>query len=135
MNIHEEQEKRYSLKFRKAVCEVIGHDDPDTVVEQLKKEWHDYSMVVDHCSRVMMHATGGQVSKPLTLPDTVNAIIDDHVSETVDFHFKDRIEPVVDKLKEIEAHHVRLNQRAGREPEKSNTLRMLREALKGLTGE
>lgn len=56
---------------------------PDGVldVEQVKKELSDFSMLMHQVPTVYMHATGGMISYPHTMADSVCSAIDDHISE------------------------------------------------------
>lgn len=53
-------------------------------IEQVKKELCDFSMLISFVPKVYDHVTGGQASKPLTLPSVICALHDDHVTELCD---------------------------------------------------
>ena len=50
----------------------------------MQAELADFSMVVDHCSRIYDEVTGGRVSKPNTLPEVVIGIANDLERERTD---------------------------------------------------
>lgn len=50
-------------------------------VEQMKKELADFSLLIGNVSKVYDHVTGNAISKPLTDPDVVCRVADDHFNE------------------------------------------------------
>jgi len=63
----EEYEKTFENFWRDLVCKKDGNLDVDLV----KRELHDYSMVMGEVSKVYMHITGGRISKPNTMAHEV----------------------------------------------------------------
>lgn len=53
-------------------------------LDQVQRELSDYGRLLDAVPLVYMHATGGQVSKPLTDPSVVCSLIDEHAREIVE---------------------------------------------------
>ena len=64
-------------EFWKEIIEKDGIID----IEQIKKELYDFSTIIRNISIVYDHVTGGAISKPLTLPEIVIAIADEHYQE------------------------------------------------------
>lgn len=69
--------------------------------EQVKKEIHDYSMLLGFVPKVYDAVTGGRVSKPNTLPDAVIEQFQDHVQCEIDEACKDLNAEIAD-LRKIE---------------------------------
>ena len=54
------------------IGEVIGWKPGEkTLLQAIKDEWHDFMMVLSHCSAIYDAASGGRISKPQTLPSEV----------------------------------------------------------------
>lgn len=51
-------------------------------MDQIKRELHDYHLLMNHVAIVYDHITGGKISKPLTDPQTVIAVADDSYRES-----------------------------------------------------
>ncbi len=52
----------------------------------------DLSFVLESLGKVYCHVTGGHISKPMTLPEVVIAVADDHAQKFVDEAVKDALE-------------------------------------------
>jgi hypothetical protein len=55
----------------------LEHLRDETVAQWLKDELADYDMVMEHCSEVYYHFSGGRISKPQTLPSEVIAVAEE----------------------------------------------------------
>lgn len=73
--------ERIYQEFWKPIVERDGVLD----VAQLKRELFDYWQVMQSVPKVYSYVTGGQVSKVLTDPVTVNALADDHYGDQESF--------------------------------------------------
>jgi hypothetical protein len=71
--------------------EICTNPDGSINVEQVKLELADLSVLIDWAPRVYVHATGGAISKPLTYPSAICAVIDEHVSDLVDGAVKEAV--------------------------------------------
>lgn len=52
--------------------------------EQLRKELYDYSRLIENIMKVYDRLTGGMISKPLTDPDTVIQVAEEHFLKSLD---------------------------------------------------
>lgn len=52
-------------------------------VEQVKKELHDFTIMIQEVPKVYSHVTGGMVSKPLTYASAVNSAADDNMQRLI----------------------------------------------------
>lgn len=62
--------------FRQPPPNVIGH--------WMDNELADFSTVIDHCSRIYSWASGGKISKPMTLPEEVIAEGEDRETREIE---------------------------------------------------
>lgn len=58
-------------------------------MDQIKRELHDYALLINWVPKVYMHVTGGRVSYPTTWPSSVISVHDDHVTDLVDAQAKE----------------------------------------------
>ncbi len=72
--------------WRPLVTDADGNLDPDAV----KRELSDFYSLMGGAAEVYEHATGGLISKPMTYPSSVRAVIDDHVQQAVDDALKEQ---------------------------------------------
>lgn len=77
-----------SLDFWKEIVVKDGELD----IEQVKKELHDYGVLLDSVGRVYDNVTGGKVSKPNTDPDVVIALAEDYLQECIEDEIENRKE-------------------------------------------
>ena len=49
--------------------------------DQIKRELHDFYTLIENVSIVYDYVTGGLASKPLTNPDTICSLADEHYAE------------------------------------------------------
>jgi len=62
--------------------EILEDSNGNININQLKRELHDYRMILDSVPKVYCHVTGGIVSKPLTDPSVVCSLADEHYEES-----------------------------------------------------
>lgn len=74
--LDEEVEQVYGT-FWKEIVESNGELD----LAQVKKELHDFHIMIEEVPKVYMHVTGSQVSKHLTDSEVVCSLADDHYRE------------------------------------------------------
>lgn len=68
------------------------------LAQRIRDEGHDFGVLCDHLSETYDHFTGGQVSKPMTLPHVVFALADDIMSRDVDEAVREECEPLREQL-------------------------------------
>lgn len=68
------------------VCDASG----DLIPEKVQAELHDYGVLLRIVAQVYDHVTGGRVSKPFTLPESVCSVADEHYAE---LHAPEKEEP------------------------------------------
>ena len=92
-------DNRIAAEVQRAVAErdrelgeVIGWDSSEKdLLQALKDEWHDFMLVCHHCSVIYDAASGGRISKPLTLPAQVIAQMEDRESRDIDEAVKEAV--------------------------------------------
>jgi hypothetical protein len=62
----------------------LDTDEHKTLSQRVADEISDYKMVMDHCSEIYMHCSGGRISKPQTMPFEVIGILNDEQSKDID---------------------------------------------------
>lgn len=67
------QQEREWERFWKGV---VSGDDGELVLDSVKRELHDYSMMLENTSRVFNYSTGGRASKPNTDAQVINDLTD-----------------------------------------------------------
>lgn len=71
---------------------------PDGLTEeQFNNELADFEFLIDNISKVYMHVTGGQASKPLIYGEVINSLHDDFCSSVYHGAVKDVIDIVNSK--------------------------------------
>lgn len=68
----------YETTFAEFWEDIVGLPGGIIDVEQVKRELHDYKMLLDSVPLVYSHVTGNRISKPNTHPDAVIAEADEH---------------------------------------------------------
>jgi hypothetical protein len=81
-------EKTYE-EFWKPIVET---PEGEPIFDQIQRELHDFSTLMHNVSLVYEHVTGGQVSKPLTDPEVVKTMADDHYREICDLEIGEMME-------------------------------------------
>jgi len=59
-------------------AEALANHRDELVSRWMDNELADYKMVMDHCSQIYMHCSGGRISKPNTLPEAVIGEMENH---------------------------------------------------------
>jgi hypothetical protein len=67
-----------------ALDELAAPDPEKPLAERIRDEFHDFQMVIHHCSVIYGYVTEGRISKPNTLPEVVMAEADDRERERTD---------------------------------------------------
>lgn len=75
--VKEVESENRSLDFWKDI--IVKGNTLD--IEQVKRELHDYHVILENVSKVYMHVTGGKVSKENTLAGVVCELADEHYEE------------------------------------------------------
>lgn len=70
-------EPDYEKTFREFWEGIVCLPDGSLNVDQVKRELHDYKVVMDNATTVYMHVTGGKVSKLNTDADVVCNLADE----------------------------------------------------------
>jgi hypothetical protein len=78
--------------------EIVENPDGSINMEQLKKELHDFSVVMNQVPKVYGHVTGNRISKVNTLAQAVIGEADDRVQEAVDEAVKEAKDDLVAKI-------------------------------------
>jgi hypothetical protein len=73
--------------------EIVCKPDGTLNVEQVKKELHDYKIVMDCASKAFDAVTGGRVSKPNTDPGWVEQFAEEHYRSIFEEELKEGKEP------------------------------------------
>lgn len=84
----------YETTFDEFWKDIVTNPDGSLNVDQVKKELHDYSKMLDEVPKVYCHVTGGLISKPNTAAEFVimeaDAVLDRMIQEGVEDRLKDR---------------------------------------------
>lgn len=78
----------YAADWREFWAEIVAPKG-EINLDQVQRELSDYGRLLDAAPRVYMHATGGEVSKPLTDPSVVCDLIDEHIRKAARGLFDD----------------------------------------------
>jgi hypothetical protein len=70
--------------YREFWASIVEHPDGTLNVDQVKRELHDYRMLLNEVPQVYMHITGGIISKPNTLASAVIPVADEHYEESLE---------------------------------------------------
>lgn len=73
--------KDYEEMYETFWKELIENNKGEIILDNLKRELYDYAILIDNVSKVYDHVTGGVVSKPLTNPEIVKELADEHYFE------------------------------------------------------
>jgi len=66
---------------------------PDWLLDKwMANELADFKMVMDHCSKIYMHFSGGRISKPNTLPEEVISIAEELEQERFQQWYKEEVD-------------------------------------------
>lgn len=90
-------EENYN-EFWKDIIEKDGEIDK----EQLMKELHDFSFLLEQIPFIFMHATGGKMSKVFYTSETVKAVIDEHIQDCIDEALEDEKQAPSITVEELE---------------------------------
>ena len=101
----------YKHTFKEFWADIVMNEDGGWNFDQVKRELHDFAMVIDEVSKVYMHVTDGLFSKSTTRSEHIigafDCKIDDDYEEKLEWIFKDRyalrcaVKSALDNLKEI----------------------------------
>ena len=72
--------------------EIVENPDGSINKEQLMKELHDFTTLINSLGKLYSHITGGVVSKPMTRPDAVLKLFKDQLEEQYDIGYADAME-------------------------------------------
>ena len=68
---------------------IVENPDGTINVEQLKKEFADFSMLIDHMQDLYCMATGNRVSYVTTMPQAVYTLFEEQLQESYDSGYAD----------------------------------------------
>ena len=96
----EEYEKTFENYWKAAVCKRDGSLN----VDRVKRELHDYLVVMTNAAKVYMHVTGGKISKPNTLAFEVIDEADRNREEFLKDFLKDQLEQMGEVFENEDRH-------------------------------
>lgn len=79
--------------------EIILNKDSSVNLEQIHKELQDFSMLIDHITKLYVYISGSMVSYPNTKPEVVIKLFENRLQESYDQGFDDGIESIKEKTK------------------------------------
>lgn len=78
---HSKEINEVEEEYQRIWKDIVENSDGSINKEQLKKELFDFSRLIENVPLVYDHISGGAVSKPLTDPQVVKALADEHYEE------------------------------------------------------
>jgi len=75
---------RHEENYNSFWKEIVENEDGTVNMDQLKKELSDFSLLIRNVTKVYCDLTNGKISKPLTEPAVVIAVVEDCFSEGYD---------------------------------------------------
>lgn len=74
----------YQETFASFWAAIVCNPDGSLIVDQVKRELHDYCTLMESAGKVFYHVTDGAISKPNTCPDVVCALADDVINRQLE---------------------------------------------------
>ena len=69
-------------KYNSFWKEIVENEDGTINMDQLKKELSDFTLLIANVTKVYCNLTNSKISKPLTDPDVVIAVVEDCFAES-----------------------------------------------------
>lgn len=84
--------KDYEETYERFWKDIVENNQGELILDQVKRELHDYSILLENVPKVYDHVTGGVVSKPHTDASIVCQKCDEYHEEFYADIYKDLIE-------------------------------------------
>ena len=69
--------------------DIVEDENGELNKEQVMKELADFHFLIKNIPKIYDHVTGGNCSNPMTLPEVVMSLYDDHRTEEIEFYIED----------------------------------------------
>ncbi len=85
----------YEEKYNERWKHIVENLDGSLNKDQIMRELSDFSMIIDNCTKIYSHVTGGNVSKPNTDVEVVINLADEYYYEEMKDIFADDVSMIL----------------------------------------